>query len=63
MEINPIFAIVHNLWCLVYNKKNQMLIIILFNIFLTNKNTNIFGLIKKGKYKYQYIHLKKNGEI
>ena len=23
--------------------------------FLTNKNTNIFGLTKKSEYKYQYI--------
>ena len=28
----------------------------------TNTNTNIFGLIKKGKYEYEYIRGDKKGE-
>ena len=28
----------------------------------TNTNTNIFGLIKEGKYEYEYIRGDKKGE-
>ena len=28
----------------------------------TNTKTNIFGLIKKGEYKYEYIRVDKKGE-
>ena len=29
----------------------------------TNKNTNIYGLIKKGEYKYKYIQVDKKERI
>ena len=47
-----ICAIVYNWWCLVYITLKKKIIIWL-NIYL--KNTNIFGLTKKGGYEYKYI--------
>ena len=49
-KVLHIYAILFNLWCLVYNNNKNTKFYNLIKYFLTK--TNLFGLTKKGKYKY-----------
>ena len=75
-KLMHICAIIYTLWCSVYNNKKN--IYIWFNLIFfcqkqvwtylgwqkrANTNTNIFGLNKKGEYKYKYIRVDKKERI
>ena len=63
-KLMHIWAIIYNLWCLVYKSKKIQYFMIWFNIFLMNTNTNIFGLTKKGQIQIKiYLVWRKKGWI